>query len=101
MVTSGLEAAISGELAPYGATFTPAAAQVRVPAVLSSLFGSIDGHPLRFDFHGPERVAGDAYVVLIFDLRTKNEIGNASSSVDFAQALGHVDWPNALGALTH
>ncbi|ROQ16237.1 hypothetical protein EDF23_102440 [Curtobacterium sp. PhB128] len=101
MVPSGLEAGISVELAPYGATFTPTAAQVRIPAVLASLFGLIDGHPLRFDFHGPERGTGDAYVVLMFDLRTKSEIGSASSSVGFRQALEHVDWPNALGALTH
>lgn len=101
MTTAELEAAISAEFKLRGATFTAGLEQVRVPDVLVTLLGSIDGHPLRFDFYGPKGVEGNSYLVLIFDLRTKNEIGNASSSVAFRKALERIDWPNVLGALTH
>lgn len=55
---------------------------------------------MRSDFYGPKAVEGGCYLVRMFDLRTKNENGTASSQEGFADALDQVDWPNMLGALT-
>ena len=101
MKTADLEKWISAEVRPYRLKFSLSGEQVRIPDVLTALLGSIDGHPVRFDFHGPKSVDTGAYLILIFDIRTKNEIGNASSPSGFMEALARIDWPNAIGALTH
>lgn len=101
MTTSDMERWIAAELKPRRLDFSLSREQVHIPDVLTALLGSIDGNPVRFDFHGPKNVDGGSYLILVFDLRTRNEIGTASSPSGFMEALARMDWPNVIGALTH
>lgn len=101
MPTADLERWIAAELRPRRLKFSFSGEQVRIPDVLTAVFGSLDGHPVRFDLHGPKNVDGGSYLILVFDLCTRTEIGKASSPSGFVEALARIDWPNAIGALNH
>lgn len=101
MNRSELSDAINSVLSTRGTTFDLAAETIRIPGVQTSINGSIEGHPVRFDFHGPAGVAERTHVVWVFDPRTKNQIGEASAPSGFPAALERIDWANLIGALTH
>ncbi|MFJ4253738.1 hypothetical protein [Microbacterium sp. NPDC090003] len=81
--------------------FQLAASGPQIPGVMTVISGSIDGHPIRFDFHGPDNVEEKLHLVWAFDPRTTNQIGDASDPHGFTEALEQMDWANLLGALTH
>ncbi len=101
MNSSELTDAINTALLTRGAQFVFGAETLRIPGVTTSINGSIDGHPVRFDFQGPDNVAERVHVVWAFDPRTKNQIGDSSAPSGFPAALERMDWSNLLGALTH
>jgi len=101
MSISELEEALARHLTAYGVEYTQGSHGPEIPDVLSTFHGAINGHPMRSDFFGPKAFEGGFYLVRMFDLRTKNEIGTACSQESFAHALDQLDWPNMLGALTH
>ena len=101
MNSSELTDAINKALLTRGAQFVFGAETLRIPGVTTSINGSIDGHPVRFDFQGPDNVVERVHVVWVFDPRTKNQIGDSSAPSGFPAALERMDWPNLLGALTH
>lgn len=101
MDSSELADAINAALMSRGVKFLFGVETLRIPGVTTSITGTIEGHPVRFDFQGPDNVAEGVHVVWVFDPRTKNQIGDASASSGFPAALDQMDWPNLLGALTH
>lgn len=101
MNSTELTAAINSALTGRQFEFVFVAEGPRIPGVMVTISGAIDGHPVRFDFHGPANVVEQLHVVWVFDPRTKNQIGNASAQAGFPEALERIDWPNLLGALTH
>jgi hypothetical protein len=101
MSPTELETAIVRHLTAYDVSYTTGSHGPEIPGVLVTIHGAVDGHPMRTDFHGPGGVDDGSYLVLMFDLRTKNEIGKGASPESFDDALANVDWPNVLGALTH
>ncbi|WP_202565399.1 hypothetical protein [Agreia sp. COWG] len=101
MNSTELTDSINRALSSRGAQFVFGAETIRIPGAMISINGSIDGHPVRFNFSGPDNVAEGVYVVWVFDPRTKNQIGDASAPSGFPAALERMDWSNLLGALTH
>ena len=101
MSSTELEASLARQFANRGIAFTAGARGPEIPDVLATIHGAIDGNPLRADFYGPKGVDDGSYLVLMFDLRTKNEVGKSSSSISFDHALDDLDWRNVIGALTH
>lgn len=99
MDSAQLAAAINDQLESRGFEFVFGAELLRIPGATVSIAGQIDGHPVRFDFQGPNNVADRAHVVWAFDLRTKMQIADASDPVGFPAALSRVDWTNFVGAL--
>lgn len=99
--TSELTDAINLILEARGTAFVPAGTASGNRGMIFWLGGSIEGHPIRFDFYAPAVVEEGTHVVWAFDPRTKNQIGGSSSPDDFSDALEQLDWPNLLGALTH
>lgn len=96
-----MEAGVARQFAARSVTSAAGARGPEIRDVLMTIYGAVDGNPLRADFHGPKGVSDGSYIVLIFDLRTKNEVGNSSSSISFDRALDRMDWRNVIGALTH
>lgn len=100
-MTQQLTDAINAHLASRSTTFVPNAGSSSHPNVVTYLAGSIEGHPVRFDFYDPALVEEKVHVVWAFDPRTENQIGDSSSPNGFVEALEGLDWTNLIGALTH
>lgn len=101
MRSSELTDAVNASLSHQGVAFVFGAETIHIPDVVTSINGSIEGHPVRFDFHGPSNVEEREYLVWVFDPRTTNQIGEGSAPSGFPTALSSLDWTNLLGALTH
>lgn len=99
--TFGITDAINLILKARGTAFVPAGNAGGSRGAILWLGGTIEGHPVRFDFYAPAVVAEGTHVVWVFDPRTKNQIGDSSSPDGFTAALEQLDWSNLLGALTH
>lgn len=94
-----LAAAAAEQLHRAGAAFTLGALGACIPGVMTTFHASIDEHVVRFDFCGPAMVVERTYLLTVFDVRTKQELGTSASATSAAEALGLFPWRTALQAL--